>query len=200
MRHAIFPLALLGFMTLIGCESTPRADDEPRVTASAVEPVSRVSGGGGSELNDGYHLLHELVSKQKRVSTALIIPFKKVSDPSRTLIKEIAQVSTEATQQLEAFAKSDPSLQLDAGMLSPIEKATRQDIESVASRRILGAGGNDFELQLLVAQVDATDYGAALARQLAEVDNNAERSQWLRDFAAKYEQFRQRAIERLSVK
>src|SRR5262245_8942117 len=89
---AIRPLLLvvLALFVLGGCAT-------PKSVPSAAS--------GNAELIHGYSLLYEIVSKQSNLDKALI--FKNPSEPTRKLIRQIAETSTTAKRQLEEFAKLD---------------------------------------------------------------------------------------------
>lgn len=180
-RHCLWAIALL---MLSGC-AAPKQQ-----SADAQAPAN-------TQLSHGYSLLYSLVSKQSNLDKVLIL--KSASEPTKQLIKRIAQASAAAKKQIEELAKLDPALVLNDEGLPAIESATRAAIESATSKQLL-FGGDSFELRLLLTQVEATRYGAALARQLAAADPDPARVSWLESFAQQYEDLNRDVIARLAAR
>lgn len=149
------------------------------------------------QLSHGYSLLYSLVSKQSNLDKALIL--KSPSEPTRKIIKQVAETSAAAKRQLDELAKLNPALVLNDEGLPAIETSTRAAIESATSKQLL-FGGDSFELRLLLTQVEATRYGAALARQLAAADPDPARVSWLTAFAQQYEDLNRDVLARLAVR
>ena len=127
--------------------------------------------------NEGYALLHELVSKQKDVSKILII--KKEKSDVHAVIKEISVVSHEAAKRLEAFAAQDKSINLKARGLPLVEEKTRASIESARTKQLLGSSKRKFELALLLTQTEALTYGNHMAKSLAQIETEPQRRAYL---------------------
>lgn len=154
--------------------------------------------GETSHLSSGYALLHELVDKQSGVGQALILG-GGMSEQTKTLVKEIAQTSKEAAQSIKAFSQADPTLRLDDKDLPWVEQKLREEEESQTTSRMVFAG-KKFEFCLLLSQVKSMPYGALLAEQLASIEQNKERREWLKRFAKQYGSYRDRAEERLMLR
>ena len=150
------------------------------------------------ELSHGYAMLYELVSKQSGLDRALIMG-GGMDAQSKSLIREIAEASDRAAAKIKAFAGADPSLALKDRGLPEVEAKARAEIESSMKGRLIFAG-KDFEVRLLLAQNDATEYGAALAGELAKYDTDRERRAWLKEFAEHYAKLRQRVEQRMTVR
>jgi len=148
------------------------------------------------ELASGYSLLYELVHKQSRLGGILIL--KSATDETKDVIEQIARVSTDAKEKISAFAQEDENLGLDHANLPVLERGTRDAIESATGKGLLFAG-ESFELKLLLTQTEATNYGSFLARTLAGVEENAQRKQWLSDFAQSYGELHEKVVGRLGV-
>ena len=147
-------------------------------------------------LSNGYGLLFDLVAKQSRVGAVLFI--KPASQEVVDLIRSIAEASSDAQKKLEQFAKEDPNLILNQLGLPGIEKATRDAIESATADNLIWSGGR-FELDLLLTQYEATKYGAFLAQQVVELEEQDHRRQWLKQFSELYRDLHKRVVERLTV-
>ena len=159
--------------------SAPSRNDHPALSRPVIE---------------GYSLLYELVSNESGVDGIFII--KTASPKTVELIRTIADVSRQAVKKLHSFTEIDSRLVLDQTGLPQVESATRAAIESKISRQLLFAG-DDFELRLLLTQLEATHYGAALANQLAQIDDNERRSQWLVEFAKQYNDLYEKLLTQL---
>ena len=163
---------------------------------------SQVAGNGNdadpvdARLSAGYSLLHSLVKDESGV--AGILSVKQASDETTAIIKDIAAASHDARKQLEAFAQADARIVLDRPQLPEVEQSTRGSIALATGGGLLFAG--DFELRLLLTQLDALQYGQHMAEQVARMDGDEERSQWLREFSKRYADLRKRVIERLALR
>ena len=170
-----------------GC--TPRTGVGPVEGALAPEQV---------QLAQGYALLHELVSKQSGLDQSLILG-GGMSDETRALIREIDATSEEATEKVRSMAQAAPWIDLRTLGLPEAEAGSRRHMEAGVTRRLLFAG-KDFELRLLLSQVDATGYGEALAIALEKMEKDRERREWLRGFAQEYAGYARRVEGRLAVR
>ena len=200
-------VAIIALLTALGCvgprstQSPPPRDSQAppttgktsRETPSAQQPDRKQS-----QISEGYAMLYELVSKQTGLDRALVLG-GGMNDQTKALIREIADVSKQAVAKIRGFAQADPSLGLKQTGLPEVELKARAEIESSITRRLLFAGKN-FEVRLLLSQSDATEYGAALARELAERDADPQRRAWLKEFADRYGKLRERVEQRLTVR
>ncbi len=143
----------------------------------------------------GYALLYALVSKQAGVDKSLVVG--TMGDPTKSLVKQIAQVSGEAVQQLKQWSQAD-GWDLKQTGLPAVERAARESEESRTTRDLLFAG-KKFELRLLISQSSATSYGWHLARELAKMEGDETRKAWLDGFAERYEDLHKRVEQCLSV-
>jgi hypothetical protein len=111
--------------------------------------------------NNGYSLLHQLLSEQKDVS---LLRFIRPEDADvKKLVNKIATTSGTGAKLLEAFARDDPSIHLDDLGLPPAELAARAAIAATKKKELLGQSGATFELTLLLTQTEALSYGWHLA-------------------------------------
>lgn len=158
----ILVLALL-FFALVGCRTTP-----PRHVPSA-------EAGQFTLRNNSYSMLNDLLDQQKRVGLLLLI--KREESDVRKLVRRIAAASSDGASMLKRFAKEDPTLSLDDTWLPPGEAQTREAISKSTRERLLHESGADFELALLLTQIQAVNYAAHLAQVAGEADTDASRAQ-----------------------
>lgn len=114
----------------------------------------------------GYSLLYALVSDEAKVDGILII--KDASPGTKEAIKSIAARAKRAKEELDALAKSDRTLKLDASGLPAVEQETRDAISSQTAKLLLTSSGEVFEMNLLLTQYEALKYLSALSKALAE--------------------------------
>jgi hypothetical protein len=172
MRDWVLP-SVLAICLLAGCQTA-----EPKTVAAHAPTVAF--------RNNSYSLLHQLLDEQKDVKWLSVI---KWEDPEvKPLIKKIAVTSKNDAEILEAFAKSDPSLSLDAIDLPPAEVATRAAIASSKKDALLGQKGDAFELTLLLSQTEALSYAWHLAKVAAKSETRPERVRALTDISDEMEQ------------
>lgn len=173
MRPLLLLLLALGL--IVGCR-TP----SPR-------PVARSESGPVNVRNTAYSLLAELLNQQKRVGLLLLI--KREENDVRLLVRRIAAASSEGAALLERFAQEDPSLSLQDTWLPPGEAETREAIALTTRERLLEQSGADFELTLLLAQIQAVNYAAHLAKVATQADKDVERVQSVRRLQREMEGF-----------
>jgi hypothetical protein len=146
--------------------------------------------------NEGYSLLYELTGKEQNVDKILIV--KNANAKVSAEIKAIAQMFGQAHDQLDAFAKQDARLRFRATHLPTLEQTTRDSIESRTTRELLFSSSHDFELQLLLTQVQALQYATHLAKELGSQDDNKNRKTFLDQFSKQCEQHHQTVVQLLS--
>jgi hypothetical protein len=147
--------------------------------------------------NQALSLFYDLVSSDQDVGKVFLL--KQVDPAVGRLVKEIAKACADARTALDAFAKADPSLRLDVTGLPPMEKKTRDLDSSATTRELLFASGRDFDLRLLLTQVDALGYAGRLAATAREVDEDANRREALGKWARQFLDLREKVIGMLSV-
>jgi len=116
--------------------------------------------------NNAASLLADLLGNEKNVSKILII--KHNSAELGRLIKLISKTAGDGAQELQALAKRDTTLDLHTLQLPPGEVATRAAISKTMEHELIFSSGEKFELNLLLTQTDALDYGSHLAKVAAE--------------------------------
>lgn len=148
------------------------------------------------ERNEGFSLLYDLATKQSDVDKILIL--KHVDAKTAKEIKEIAQTFRQAQEQLDAFAHQDSSLNFKTKHLPVLEVKTRESIQSTTTKDLLFSSGKEFELRLLLTQVQALDYASHLAGVLEDQDDNKERKSFLSEFSKQCDQHHKNVMQLLS--
>jgi len=160
-------LALVAVIQL-GCRTAPR-------------PVSEAESSASTAPSHAHALLFGLLSDEKNVSKLLII--KRERPELRALINEISERAGEAHKALEAFAKSDRTLNLKDQGLPSAEVLTRNAIAKARTKELLTESGKEFELRLLLTQNEALTYGGYLAATAAASDTSGDRRQMLQQLS-----------------
>jgi len=124
--------------------------------------------------NNALVLLGELLNDEKHLSAILII--KRESRELNSLVKEISDTAGKGAELVESEAKQD-ALKLSDNGLPPGEKATRDAISKTKEHQLLHSKGAEFEFRLLLTQVEALNYGAHLARIIADNEPQSERAE-----------------------
>jgi len=132
--------------------------------------------------NNAASLLYDLLGDEKKVNMLLII--KSARPELKQLIKTIASMAGDGQHQLEALAKKDKTLDLEAMSLPAGEQATREEIAKTERSDLLKASGADLEFKLLLTQANAMRYGAHVAKVAAENSSQAEQVQTFNELSA----------------
>lgn len=160
----LLAVILLAVCVLTGCQTPPA---RPPVESSAAH----------STLNNCYSLLHQLLDDQKNVGLLRFI--KKEEEGVKNLVKRIAAASGAGAKLLEAFAKRDPSINLNDLRLPSGDAATREAIAATKKQELLSQTGTKFELTLLLTQTEALSYAWHLAKVAAENEAQPDRARAL---------------------
>jgi hypothetical protein len=157
--------------------------------------VSGTQSSASSAPGQAHALLFGLLDDEKNVSKLLII--KRERPELRALINEISERAGKAHKELEAFAKSDRTLNLkDQGLPGP-EVVTRNAIAKARAKELLTESGKEFELRLLLSQNEALTYGAYLAATAAASDTLAHRHQMLQQLSSDLLQLQKKTVDML---
>jgi hypothetical protein len=174
---------LLGFVSLLGgCATKP--PEAPAVTANDQRFGIR---------NQGYSLLHKLLSDEKELSKLLVI--KKENSDAGALIKEISQVAADAVKQLEAFSKADSHLHLNMPGLPQVEAQARDLISKTEAKELITKSGEKFEMRVLITQADALRYASALAAAISAHEGDQNRKKFLAATSEKFQELHQKLID-----
>jgi len=172
-QHAQILQVFLGVAALL-----PAGCDVSRGRAGIAHAAE---GSVGRELNRGYSLLYDLLSKESRAEQILIIKLER--KPLADLVERISESCQEACEKLEEFAKGDPGMALGERGLPEMEEAARKLIGASTARQLLGSSGLDFEVRFLLTQLSALDYASHLSRALVRNDESAPRREFLQGFS-----------------
>jgi hypothetical protein len=148
---------------------------------TAQQPVSVTQSSPSNAANQAHALLFGLLGDERNVSKLLII--KRERPEMRALIQEISERAGKAHKELEAFAKSDRTLNLKDQGLPNAEVHTRNAIAKARAKELLTESGKEFELRLLLTQNEALTYGAYLAATAAASDTDPARRQMLQQLS-----------------
>jgi hypothetical protein len=182
---ALFVALSLAVTASTGCrlvKATPKADSP--ATASL--------------RNNAYSLLYQLLNQEKDVSKLLII--KRASPQIHQLIKSISSASASGADQLKQFAKQDPSLTLKNVGLPAGEVSVRDAISSTVTKELLLTSGEEFELNLLLTQAEALNYGWHLAAVAAENDSRTERARYLQGLSEEMKSLHHRVVSLIALR
>lgn len=185
MRRAT-PL-ILAALVLAGCHAHDKAATQPG------ESESRAV----RSRNQGYTLLRDLLADLKDVDKSLI--FKSKDTEFAKTISGIAAMARTGEERINAFAKADPTLKLNAKSLPPIENETRASIAGATTRSLLTAG-SEFELRLLLTQNEATRYAEHLAKSTRSHETDPERIALLEAIEKQSNALNARVVAMLAVK
>jgi len=174
MKHTSgLSITLAAIGVLSGCAIfEPGAKKDPPTSVSV------------AELSQGYALLYDLASKEKRASLLSII--KKESPELKSLLERVSETSKTTAKELETLAKLDPPLNLKVTHLPRIEEAARESIDKETSKGILQSEGVHLEFNMVSSQLAGMNYAAHLARSLAAVEPNPQRKEFLQRTARKF--------------
>jgi hypothetical protein len=131
--------------------------------------------------NNSYSLLYQLLEEEKDVSILRLIKYE--NQDLKNLIKRVAATARKGGKQLDEFAKKDPSLDLKNIALPPGEDKTRDAIGDAKQKLLLHTSGSEFEITLLLTQIEALNYGAYLAKVAAANDFRPERVEYLKQLS-----------------
>ncbi len=180
-------LALLCLLALFtGCQifrsESKRLETAIPGTASTNSAATQTTNSSIAFDHAGYALLFDLLGDEKDVAK---LRFIKHPRPAITeLLKEISIVSKKAHERLEAFAKADPGLNLKEMGLPIGETAARKAISKTKEKSLLSSKGKDLEIELLLTQQEALNYGTHLAKTIAVSETQPSRQQFLRQLEA----------------
>ena len=121
------------------------------------------------------------------------------SDETRALVNAAGELASDAAARIRVFADEDETLVLGPDGIPAVEQAARDYIESRITGELM-SGGDDFEVNLLLSQERSMRYVAALATQVAELEDDADRSAWLVSLAERAEGLRVSLRDRLTVR
>jgi hypothetical protein len=175
MKISRFALALATFC-LVGCANHQTGE------SGSTQPSITSEGGNVIARNQGYSLLYRLMSDEGNVNKILII--KSVDDPVKQVIKQISDTCSAARVQLDEYQNQDGKSEFDVPDLPRIEQETRDLESNVDEKELLFSSGKDFQLKLILTQLQATRYGQLMCTALADIENIPQRKDFLTKLAA----------------
>jgi hypothetical protein len=189
-------LALPTGCQLLHSKSKSVETDSASGTASINSAAAQSTNNTAALDHAGYALLFDLLGDEKDVVKLRFIKHPRTAVVE--LLKEISIVSKRAHQQLEAFGKADHSLNLKVTGLPIGETAARKAIGKTKENALLFSKGKDLEIQLLLTQQEAMNYGAHLAKTIAASESQPLRQQFLRRLETELTQLEQKLVGMLS--
>jgi hypothetical protein len=143
-------------------------------------PTVRSSGGAAAaraNRKDGYSRLHQILLEQKEVRWLRFSPGE--SNAVDELAQRIAATCEAASKRLEAGARLEPVITLDALWLPLGDSGKRETIAAARQRELLGQTGGRFELTFLLTQAEALNYATHLAQVAGENERQPDRARTL---------------------
>jgi hypothetical protein len=145
--------------------------------------------------NQGYSLLYKLMGDEAGVGDILI--FKHADESVSGLVKEIGAACKDAESRMEEFRKADHGLSFDETGLPVVEAKSRELASKSETRALLGSSGKEFEVRLIVTQIEAMGYGEDLAEALEDRENDPRHKAFLKGLAEQCGGFRERLLKLL---
>jgi hypothetical protein len=170
MQNKLFHIVCIAFIGLLvgGCaESRPATG----------------SGGAIHERNQGYSLLYKLMSDESQVGGIFVI---KGADASvQSLVKEIGTACQDFKKQMDTFPKGVAGIEFDVADLPPAEAETRKLIAGNETHTLLFSSGKEFELNLLLTQVQAMSYATYLSKAIEQQEDDPGRKKFLTNLSVR---------------
>jgi hypothetical protein len=148
-------------------------------------------------LSEGYAILQDLMRQEARVRGVLAI--RTLTPESKSILNAIAVAAEDLLEDLASFAKQDTSLLGQDRGLPTVEKLVRDAIAGEVTRSILYGNQERFRKELLLSQIQATEYTRYLLTSLAELETNAERRALLKNKSLVWKTLRQRLLRTFEI-
>jgi hypothetical protein len=145
------------------------------------------------ELSQGYTLLRELMEDESRLNQVFMV--RSANQELEPLVKDIASAAKDVLQDLRNFTKDEPALRSEANGLPLIEVATRSGITEEFTKAILSGNKERFRNELLLSQIQATEYGKELLLAIAQQEFSPSRKLALERRAVTWQRLRQRVAD-----
>lgn len=175
-----------------GCATAPPGSTSPSNPDADVQPVAVNTPQSG-----GYGLLYDTLSQQAGVNKLLWIKFEDQRVGDR--VRRIASDCRDLRDTLDAWAKADPSVNLDMPELPEAETQARTWIAKHTGTRLLLDGKSHFQPRLLLTQAEASIYLAGLCQHLAQVEPHEDRAKRLRQARDTMLDHRSAIVELLAI-
>jgi hypothetical protein len=178
--HSLKVVPFLCCFLVCGCQlfqSKPQAfPDSPTAEVSTNKSIDLPT------RNNALALLDDLLNDERNLSKVLLV--KHHSKELGTLVKDISSTAGQGAKMLDSMAERDTRLDLKRFDLPQGETAAREAIAKSKEHTLLHSADAEFELQLLLTQTDALNYGAHLAQVAAANESDAESRQKLSSLSA----------------
>jgi hypothetical protein len=198
----LITVAGTGLMLMVGgtayfSPSLPAAEvsTKSRVGKESTAPLTRSD--TAKNLSEGYAILQDLMRQEARVRGVLAI--RTLTPESKSILNAIAEAAEDLLQVLEGFAKKDPALFGQDRGLPVAENLAREAIAGEVTRSILYGNQERFRKELLLSQIQATEYTRYLLTSLAELETNAERRTLLKNKSLVWKTLRQRLLRTFEI-
>lgn len=147
------------------------------------------------ELDAGYVILRELLADESNLDSILLL--KSTSDSTESLLRDIAESSSDMLKQLDRMAENNPELTMAFNGLPQVEVLVRAAIASRTGMQLLSANDDDFEYLVLITQDSAMSYGMHLADSLADMEPDAGAAGKFKQMSERMSALHNRVKERL---
>lgn len=184
------PLVLIIAVMASGMIPLAQASLSSKESQSKIKSIDHKSPLHLKELSQGYALLKELMEDEAKVSEVLMI--RSGSKELEALCRDISSASKNVLGDLKSFAKTGRLLSRQENGLPTTEKSARESISGEITRNILSGDKTVFRQELLLSQIQATEYGQHLLSVIANQEFNSERRKLLLQRAGAWKSLRQR--------
>jgi hypothetical protein len=151
----------------------------------------------------GYSLLRKLLRDEQYIKAIRlaksVFTFRALADPTKTLIDDIAARSSEKLTELDRLATLEPAITFGESCPAMLDQAMLNALRVTTAKDLVLASKDDFEVNLVVSQIQALRMISHLLTELRDIDPNAERQAWLERLSTDYEALYRRAVARLSL-
>ncbi len=151
----------------------------------------------------GYSVLRKMLGDEQHLKTLRVaksvVTLNNVSDPTRRLIDDIAAASSTGLDRLDGIAALKPRISFDSSCSSMLDRAMLDPMRLSTAKDLLMASGDEFEIRLVVSQVQALRMISELAGELRDLDPNVQRQVWLQELSGQYAALYKRAVASLSL-
>ena len=163
-----------------------------------VLPAQTDDGANKQQRAQGYYTLKKILDQESNLSKVLIIKDPKTG--IENFMKRVSEVSGKYNNELDQWFKQDPSLVAKSDGFPPIERKARNGIESATTKSMLLTGDKNFEVRVLVSQIQATDYLRNTFEALEETETSEKRKGRLKAGKEDYEKLMGEAYQLLGAK
>lgn len=151
----------------------------------------------------GYSVLRKLLGDEQHLRTLrlakMVVSLQAISAPTRKLIDDIAAASAGDSDRLDRIAALEPRIRFDASCSTTLDRAMLDPLRLATAKELVMAPDDEFEIRLVVSQVQALRLISQLVAELGDLDPNTQRQAWLGELATRYGALYKRAVARLSL-